>query len=172
MRITVRMAPYLLASARTCLRAAHRCCDMHGCALLFNSSAAHPHKVSVCDNEQTQQPPRTFASKHVYEHVREQRPCTHSPQLVARKRACLQTCFLTNVCDQARSRAKVGQTVGRRLPVDVELRNAPVLAAAATAVMQHRCASVPRRTCRSTVMQGGSSSIRSVVVAEFKFGSS
>jgi len=50
-------------------------------------------------------------------------------------------------------------TIGRGLPVDIELCNAPVLAAAATAVMQRRCASVPRRTCRSTVMQGSSNDL-------------
>ena len=59
------------------------------------------------------------------------------------------------------------QLIGRRdvsgrpsrslgLPVDAELRNALVLAAPDTAVKHRRCASVPRRSCRSTVMLGSS----------------
>ena len=93
-----------------------------------------------------------ISGRKVWQHMVEQNGSKGGTSRRSHKQHTWQPVCPGDVCGRLR--------VTRGLPVDVELRNAPVLAAAATTVMQPRCASVPRRSSRSTVMQGSSNDLQ------------
>ena len=105
------------------------------CPLRRARGAAHPHKASVCDNEPTQQPPRTatlhtsmdmwsstFASKHVYEQARlrastfassahaHAAPSSLLANVLAYNRACSQTFAIKHVREQRRAPRRRSRT--------------------------------------------------------------